>query len=335
MSRFDTVVIDADQMCYSVGFAAKDEPISHALSTIKRMLDNIQKECGATERKLYVKGKGNFREAIAITKGYKDNRKDTAKPAHLPAIYQYLIDVQGATTCDGMEADDYVSVMLYQDYLACGGDRDKAKVVVSSCDKDLNNTPGWHHHPRTGEVVWYSDIQATRHFWYQMLVGDKADNIGGLPLLPEWICSKYDVSKKGVGEAAGRKLMATTTTHLDAETLVYELYMYWGQMQGYSDSVVRDYILEQGQLLWMTREVFGDGTPLMFQINEDLYGQARDSFRRNTFPPFSFDGEEAGETGEGQGDDPYRASEWESEYSDKLGTELRIIPSGSRTGRTE
>jgi hypothetical protein len=317
MSRFKTVVIDADQMCYAIGFAAKGEPISHALATVKSALKKIQEQCDADERVLFVKGKGNFREDIAITRGYKAQRKETDKPAHYEAIYDYLINVQGAVVCDGMEADDVVSIRLYEDFLLAEGDRDKATLVLSSGDKDLNNTPGWHHNPRTGEVVWISDLQATRHFFYQMLMGDMTDNIKGIPSLPFHITHKYGLSKKGVGKASAKKLMATTTGFFDAETMVYEMYLHWGESEGLTEQEIRDYILENAQLLWMVRKLDGYGKPAMFQINEGCYEEAK---RRSEFGGVS-DTERSGEA-------DYRTEGWGSEDILKPDDSLRIIPSG-------
>lgn len=122
--KFKTVLIDADQIIYATGFAAKGEPVSHALSTVKAVLKRIQEECNADERKVYIKGKGNFREDIATTRGYKAHRKVTDKPDHYDAIYNYLIEHQDAIPCDGMEADDMVSILLYRDYVDCGGEDD-------------------------------------------------------------------------------------------------------------------------------------------------------------------------------------------------------------------
>lgn len=320
MSRFDLAVVDADQMCYAVGFAAKDEPVSHALSTVKKAINNIQKECDAEQLQLYVKGEGNFREEVAVTHGYKANRKETPKPAHYPAIMDYLKGKYGAICCDGMEADDVVSIKLYEDFKKAGGDRDKATLILSSPDKDLRNTPGWHHNPRTGEIVWYSDLQSTRHFWYQMLTGDNTDNIKGLPKLPYWLCKKYGIAINGVGKAGAKKLMALTEGVEDCEQFAYELYLHWGQMEGFSPELVKDYVLENAQLLWMVRELDEHNKPVMFQINEELYGRAREAAGLGDTP----------ETGSGS--DPYRTTGWETEGFDECNLSIRVSPSGHREG---
>jgi hypothetical protein len=330
MSRFKTVLIDSDQLCYSVGFAAKSEPLAFALQTVKNSLNKIVKECDAEERVLYVKGHGNFREDIAVTRGYKANRVSTPKPAHYPDILAYLLDVQNAIPCHGMEADDAVSIELYKDFLLAGGDRDKATVVLSSGDKDLNNTPGWHHNPRTGEVVWYSDYQATRHFWYQMLMGDLTDNIKGIPKLPSHVCTKYGISKTGVGKAGASKLMKEAHDLEQTEAFVYELYLHWGISEGYSEEVIKDYIVENAQLLWMVRELDEGGNPIMFTLNEVLYETAKARFEGIEFSEeFGY-----GSSRRGGGYDSDNTGGWESDDSDESNAGLRITPSRTRAGRT-
>lgn len=324
MVRFKKAVVDADQLCYSVGFAAADDPISHALYSVKKQLEKIQKQCGAETIELYVKGEGNFREEIAITHGYKAHRAATPKPPHYAGIMDYLVNKHKAIKCDGMEADDRVSIELYKDYIAAGGDRDKATLVLSSNDKDLNNTPGWHHNPRSGEIVWYSDLQSTRHFWYQMLTGDTADNIKGIPKLPWHLCKKYGVSTVGVGPTSAKKLMALTSSAEDAECFAYQLYLEWGNMEGYSEQLVKDYILENAQLLWMVRELDEAGNPVMFQINEELYERAKEQVQYTTIP------DEGGDSTGGDRDNPYRVEGWEAEYTDQPVDTLRITPNRSR-----
>jgi hypothetical protein len=273
MNAFDTVLIDADQLVYSVGFASKGEPLAYTLSTVKHALDKIQHETGAANREIYIKGVGNFRDAVATGGSYKANRS-APKPETYDDIREYLCSVQGAILCDGMEADDAVSIRLYEEFKAKGGDQNLCTLILSSPDKDLKGVPGWHHNPRTSEVVWYSDFQSYRFFLFQLLMGDTTDNIKGLPLVSPAHGFALGLSqaawKKGVGKETAKKIMACAATIEEAERLVYTLYKGWGTSQGYSDEDTKAYCLEQGQLLWMVREV-QDGLPVMWQINEELW----------------------------------------------------------------
>jgi hypothetical protein len=302
------LIIDGDGIMYTVGFASEGEPINYVLGTVKKYLDRIQSETGASKRSIYIKGTGNFRDEVAVTQPYKGTRTN-AKPSTYEDIVSYLISYQGATKVDGMEADDRVSYLLYQDYLASGGDKDKATLILSSRDKDLKNTPGWHHNPDTSQVYWVTDEQALRHFWWQMLQGDSSDSIPGLPSIPEAYFKKFGLRKtknNAVGKGTATKLMQVTCTAEAAELLVWELYIAHGDEQGWSDSVTKDYFLEQATLLWMTREMNGD-EPVRYQINEELYERARKRWESNRYPHGVSERAhtDGGDAGEAEGDSGY------------------------------
>lgn len=266
------VVIDGDSIPYSVGFAAKGEPLAYVLATVKHALDNIMEESGCTERELYIKGSGNFRDDVAWSKVYKGTRV-SAKPPFFEEMIEYMKTHQGAIEVDGMEADDKVSILLWEDFVAWHGDRDRCQLVLSSADKDLKNTPGWHHNPRTKELYWVSTMQASRHFSYQMLAGDRVDNIPGLPVITGEIATKYGVTGGKCGEARAKKLMQTCKD--GGTSLVYDCYISYGESQGWSESQTREYITEQGKLLWMTRKLDAVGQPIQYEINEDTYEETK------------------------------------------------------------
>jgi hypothetical protein len=315
------VIVDADMLPYSCGFASKGEPLSHTLQLVKKALLRIREETGVEDLVLYIKGEGNFREEVAFTQGYKATRS-APKPDTYDEIRQYLVDQWGATKVDGMEADDMVSMLLWQDYICSGKDKDMASVILSSPDKDLKNTPGWHHFPRTGEVKWISEYQAERHFYYQMLEGDNVDNIKGLPFVAMSDVHTFGLNKqantKGCGKASAKKLMDTQEAKADPELFVWERYMKWGFDSGMSPEEVRDYFIEQGQLLWMTRELNDLLEPVLYQPDEAKYEEAAERiFGEGSFPRFEAQREDEIFTGgvpsgssaqASNGDD----SEWES-----------------------
>lgn len=302
------VVVDADMLPYSCGFAAKGEPLSHALQLAKKALTRICEETGVDTLELYIKGKGNFREDLAFTHGYKATRT-AAKPDTYDDIRQYLMEQWGATQVDGMEADDKVSLILWEDFIAHNGDREECNVILSSPDKDLKNTPGWHHYPRSGEVKWVTPYQAERHFYYQMLEGDQVDNIKGLPLVSLSDVQTYELSKqamtKGCGKASAKKLMASNEAHVDPEAFVWERYMQWGLFTGLTHEEVRVYFIEQAQLLWMTRELDSFGEPVLYKANEAKYEKAA---RQVYGPDIAISTQAAGEH---EGDDLFSGGEEE------------------------
>lgn len=246
-------VVDADQLIYAAGFATKGEPVSHACQLVKKQFKRIQADTGASELDVYISGTGNYREEVAITKGYKANRT-APKPDHYDDIVEYMQGSWGATKVDGMETDDKVSILLWEDYVEHDADPDECTIILSSPDKDLNNTPGWHYNPRTREKRWITELQAERHFYYQLLSGDRVDNIPGLPFLAEETITCYGTKagRRGVGPGTAKKIMqAHPDDHREA---VYRAYCEWGKQSGMPAEILEDYLIEQGQLLWMLRE---------------------------------------------------------------------------------
>ena len=321
--KFAKVVVDADALVYKCGFAAEGEPLEYVLSTVKRALLKTKDECNAEEMEVYIKGTGNFRESVAVSKGYKAQRSKK-KPRYYEEIRDYLQTRWGAIQVDEMEADDMVSMLLYEDYVATSGKKDKATLILSSPDKDLNNTPGWHHNHTKNEVRWISGEQALRHFWFQMLAGDKADNIPGLPSLPPAFLRLRGIRvNKSVGDKTAKALLTPTLTAEDAEKQVYHCYQAWG-LPLMPEDVLKDYIVEQGTLLWMLRREHG-GQPVHFKINEELYERAKRDYQ---YPEDGTKrGGEGGHTGEDR--DPLSTGEWESEYSDKLNDSLCVQPNST------
>jgi len=263
MISFDKVVIDGDQMMYACGFAAEGEPLSHALHLVKKKVAEIQAASKAKSYELYIKGKGNFRDDIAPE--YKGTRS-ARKPSHFEEIKRYMIEVLGAELVDGIEADDKVSILLYQDFLESEGDPSISRVVCASPDKDLLNTPGWHYNPNKGGLFWVSELQAIRHFCYQLLMGDSVDNIKGLPYVPNEIKDAYGLKSNKVGAATARALMQFPSSEQESLAFVIFLYLFWGSEALEYAGDAMDYFMEQARLLWMlrgddehfTREAFDD-----------------------------------------------------------------------------
>lgn len=261
-SGFDKVLIDGDQLMYVVGFASEGEPLNFVLGTLKRSLDRIQEECQAESREIWIKGDGNFRDDLCVSTGYKSNRT-AKKPSTIEQIKAYLIEHQGAKQAHGMEADDQLSVGLYSDYT-----QGENAVILSSQDKDLLNTPGWHHNHKRG-VFWVSEDYAFEHFWTQMLEGDKVDNIPGLPKLPQTAFERYELRNSGI-LGCGPKRARDIIEQMNVEEIpdrVLQLYLEYAEEffpRLDWENMAKEYFVEQAQLLWMTRELNHDGTPVLW-----------------------------------------------------------------------
>lgn len=257
---FSKVIIDGDQMIYSCGFASEGEPLSHTLRLLKNKMEQILSDCGTDHYELYIEGQGNFREEIDWD--YKGTRL-TRKPASFQDCKEYLRNTWKAKEVEGMETDDAVSIRLWQSFNSADD------MVLSSPDKDLKNTPGWHYNPNTRETYYVTPEQASRHFWFQMLMGDRVDNIKGLPYCAINTVEALELSKaarKGCGKATAAKIIKSTKTAEEASRAVVRCYAdYFAEQQFLSEGMAEgdtgrlqefiSYFVQQGQLLHMTREL--------------------------------------------------------------------------------
>lgn len=176
---------------------------------------------GVASTEYYLTGKGNYRDAAAVTQPYKAGRPP--KPEHYLAIREYMIKNYGAIVVDGMEADDMLGIRQTQD--------PNEDTVIVSIDKDLLMVPGKHYD-------WVKDVHKTvtegegiRHFWKQMLTGDSVDNIKGL---------------KGIGPKRADGILSNVE---DYSTTVLDAYLQHTQYD--TEEQARDHYLENVVLLWI------------------------------------------------------------------------------------
>ena len=125
-------LLDADILCYRVGFATEDEHENTAIETMAVFLEDLLMFdlVDTEEHELFLTGKANFRNDIAVTAPYKGNRKDVKKPVHLPLLREYLQTAWGASVSDGQEADDDIAIRATE-----LGDES----IIVSIDKDFIN----------------------------------------------------------------------------------------------------------------------------------------------------------------------------------------------------
>jgi len=212
-------LLDADILCYRVGFATNDEHENTAIETMAVFLEDLLMfdliDCEGHE--LFLTGKVNFRNDIAVTAPYKGNRKDVKKPVHLPLLREYLQVSWGATISDGQEADDDIAIRATQ--LGEEG-------IIVSIDKDFMQVPGWHYNFVKKEKKFVTPEEGLRFFYKQILTGDNADNIKGI---------------HRVGEVKATKMLADAKTE-------QELYACCVEALG------KERVLENGRLLWLRRK---------------------------------------------------------------------------------
>lgn len=266
--------IDADVLRYEIGFAAEaswkymnegKEPewfLSNPppWNLVDDLLTNriraIETTCDATEPSiLYFTGSTNFRNAIATTTPYK--QRAGIKPYHFRNIEAYLKSAYAFFQVEGLEADDLMAI--HQTARIEAGDE---SFVICTRDKDLRAVDGMFYSWELGEqpsfgpcrISGYGSIvlapnrkkligTGTKFFLSQCLTGDVVDSIPGLP---------------GIGPAKAFPILEATSTYAEGLEAVREAY----KAAGKDD----EYLLEQGRLLWMTRHLNEDGSPILWSF---------------------------------------------------------------------
>ena len=212
-------LLDADILCYRVGFATEEEHENTAIETMAVFIEDLLMfdlvDCDGHE--LFLTGKQNYRHDIAVTAPYKGNRKDVKKPKHLPLLREYLQVAWEASVSDGQEADDDIAIRATAL---------KDECVIVSIDKDFQQVPGWHYNFVKKVKSYVSPEEGLRFFYKQILTGDNADNIKGL---------------HRVGDVRATKMLADAKTEM-------ELYQCCVEAMG------AERVLENARLLWLRRE---------------------------------------------------------------------------------
>lgn len=165
-----TVLVDGDIVAYRCAASCLRQgvcvdPVEIAQVRVNELMYRIVQETEATAYKVFIGGEDNFR--YSIYPAYKANRKDTTKPPWLEPCREQLIVEWQAVVVNGMETDDMLGIEQRED------------TVIASIDKDLLMIPGRHYNFVKNEFYNVSEIDGLRHFWFQMIMGDRSDNIPG------------------------------------------------------------------------------------------------------------------------------------------------------------
>lgn len=190
------LLVDGDIVAYRCAASVQDhEPLELATYRIDELLRQIVHNTDADSSTIFLSGSNNFR--YKIYPEYKANRVDMKRPAHLAACKQYLTSEYSAITPDIWEADDLLGYHQSDD------------TIIASIDKDLLMVPGNHHNWVKGINRYVTPFDGLIHFYKQMLIGDRSDNIIGV---------------KGIGEVKAERLLGPQETEQALFDLVYDLY---------------------------------------------------------------------------------------------------------------
>jgi hypothetical protein len=214
-----TALIDADSLCYAVGFSSNDKEEHIAIARMEETMIELCMELDCEDYRGFLTGSGNFRDVIAVTAPYKGQRVSD-KPVHLQALRAHLVGSWGFEVVHGIEADDAVGIAAYTFA--------EDEVVMVHIDKDLNQFKGWHYNYRKKEKYYVSEFEGLTTFYTQILTGDRIDNIIGL---------------NGIGPVKAKRIL---------KDCVNESELYQAVLNAYDGN--KDRVLENGRLLWLQRE---------------------------------------------------------------------------------
>lgn len=149
--------------------------LEESWENFKTNLDKLVSKLFCDDYVMAVAGENNFRKLMYPE--YKMNRHaDPTKQNHfVPVLRQLAAAEDLAIRAHGREADDLICTWAFEARAA------NIDYIVCSIDKDLLCIPGKHWRIHKEELVEISELEALKHYYMQLLVGDTTDNIPGVP----------------------------------------------------------------------------------------------------------------------------------------------------------
>ena len=167
------VLIDGDILAYRCAASAEGDPVEVAILRTANQMEEILSLEGVSSSSVHLSGESNFR--YEIFPEYKANRTQP-KPKWLQDCREFLVTDYGAKVTEGYEADDAIGIESR--FLDESPFKDDDFIIVSD-DKDLLQIAGKHYNIRTQKFIEVTEPEALWMFYFQLLVGDAADNIKG------------------------------------------------------------------------------------------------------------------------------------------------------------
>jgi len=254
-------LIDGDWIVFMACQAIEYSMDNHIIEVLENRVREICNILNTTEEPIYFfSGADNFRMDIATTKKYKGNRSHD-KPFNYKNLIKWIEARHVVVRYNNLEADD--GMAMYQ--------TEWPDTIIVTVDKDLRQVNGWHYSPELWNSPSFGPVYVTddnsyielgnsrmkvvgtgyKFFYSQLLTGDTVDNISGCP---------------NTGPVAAINILADATTEYECYEAVRETYRAtcW---------CADEYLTEQANLLWMVRELYKDGSPVLWEppIEEEPY----------------------------------------------------------------
>lgn len=239
--KLPLLLLDIEYFIFRVAFKFDGMPVDVGLDALQQSLRDVfalysEEEGGRYTAVLGSRGAG-FRHEIYPD--YKASRRKRQFPQIAEPLRAHVIDKMPHKFAEpGEEADDMLGRMATcPDY-----ERGGLTPIIVSPDKDLNQIPGWHYSPYHDREFHITEQQGLTVFYRQLLMGDKGDNIPGIPR-----CGKETAKK------------------LIPPGLMHETDMYRAVRAAYIEQWPTDWLrrMEQtGTLLWIRRTGREEWKPL-------------------------------------------------------------------------
>lgn len=230
-------LIDGDIITYRVGFTTNDLPVGIAVARLDATMDAIMEgsECDKYQLFLTSTDKSNFR--FDLYPEYKANRKQP-KPLWYMELRSHMVAEYKAQIVFKEEADDRLGIVATSL---------KGEGTICSIDKDLDQIPG-PHYDFVKDVAYDVDPEtALRFFYYQLLMGDRVDNIPGC---------------RGIGPKKADRILDGLDTEEEYQKACLDAYQdAYGLIHGYTNLVLFGRLLKirtkENEPLWVP-EHLGD-----------------------------------------------------------------------------
>lgn len=268
------VHIDADFLAYMVSYD-DSKPVVEMQHNCSVKIEQLRLMAGAERYVLHLTPKGSTkgnREAIAIQKEYQGNRKNKPKPKYLHMIRTFMADEHKAIMAREYEADDSMCMAAHKAKLAGTPEL----CVIATKDKDLTMIPGLQLNWDTGEMSDTGDSdfgfieldrskktpkvrgRGYKYFFAQLLMGDTADNIQGIPKV---VHEEYTQGKtKACGPVLTHSIIDPCKSVKECFEITKELFRTTGEKLGYKHWNTGEEVkwtkvmTSEMKLLWMRRK---------------------------------------------------------------------------------
>lgn len=239
------------------------EHLEKALDSFHKFIGTLANTGYADEIEIAIGGSKCHRHGLAKVLKYKGERAE--KPLLFQEVREAIIDQYplAIKVCDGMEADDYLSIKGYEnfkEYKKTG----VWKYLLAFIDKDILMaiSPSIDFYQLRKGIHFQTPAGGATCFASQLLSGDKStDNILGLPNYTDEIRSKYGLRKgKGIGKATALKLIEDCDTKEQFKRVAEAYKSYYGDEDKFiswdGEELTYswlDHLQETAHLIWMLR----------------------------------------------------------------------------------